>query len=133
MIFSKLISVLNFILSHPIGKKRKLNSLFRYINWQLRSKLFNKLIDIDFVNSLIITPNGSNSCESGTYYVGLVEFEQMSLILHYLRPKDLFYDVGANIGLYTLLSSGVTQAQSVCFEPSSQDFLTLKIILKKII
>ena len=55
----------------------------------------------------------------------------MSLILHYLRPKDLFYDVGANIGLYTLLSSGVTQAQSVCFEPSSQDFLTLKNNIEK--
>src|SRR5262245_23433594 len=34
----------------------------------------------------------------------------MAFTLHFLRPDDLFLDVGANIGSYTLLASGVRKA-----------------------
>jgi FkbM family methyltransferase len=41
----------------------------------------------------------------------------MAFVLHFLRPCDLFVDVGANVGSYTILASGVVRCQTVAFEP----------------
>jgi hypothetical protein len=40
-------------------------------------------------------------------YVGLQEFVDIMLTLHFLRKGDLFLDMGANVGSYTILASGV--------------------------
>ena len=54
---------------------------------------------------------------TGNIYAGLHEFADMAFTLHFLRPDDLFLDVGANIGSYTLLASGVCKARTISFEP----------------
>ena len=41
----------------------------------------------------------------------------MMVPLHFLREGDLFLDVGANIGSYTILASGVCRAKTWSFEP----------------
>ena len=41
----------------------------------------------------------------------------MLLPLHLLRPDDLFLDIGANVGTYTVLASGVCGARTYAFEP----------------
>ena len=51
-------------------------------------------------------------------YCGLNDFEDMSFLIHYLREDDLFVDVGANIGAYTVLASAAAGAKSYAFEPS---------------
>jgi hypothetical protein len=38
--------------------------------------------------------------------VGLFEFEEMAFVLHALRGDELFVDVGANVGIYTVLAAG---------------------------
>jgi hypothetical protein len=43
-------------------------------------------------------------------YPGVCEFEEMAFVLHYARPTDLFVDVGANIGAYTVLAAGASGA-----------------------
>ena len=59
---------------------------------------------------------------TGNYYCGLHEFEDMSFLLHYLRPQDLFVDVGANVGSYTILASGHSGCHSISFEPVPNTF-----------
>src|SRR5262249_44707905 len=49
--------------------------------------------------------------------VGLHEFADMAFILHALRPADLFLDVGANIGSYTVLAAGAVGCDCVSIEP----------------
>jgi FkbM family methyltransferase len=44
----------------------------------------------------------------------------MAFALHFLRPGDLFVDVGANVGSYTILASAVVGAQVLAFEPSEE-------------
>src|SRR6185503_10159883 len=56
---------------------------------------------------------------------GLCEFEEMCFVLHFLRPADIFADVGANVGAYTVLASGVAKARTVCFEPTPSTFVYL--------
>jgi FkbM family methyltransferase len=41
----------------------------------------------------------------------------MAFVLHFLRAGDLFADVGANVGSYTILASGVVGCCTVAFEP----------------
>ena len=45
------------------------------------------------------------------------EFADMAFVLHFLRPGDLFADVGANVGSYTILAPGVVGCRTVAFEP----------------
>jgi FkbM family methyltransferase len=54
---------------------------------------------------------------TGNIYVGLHEFSDMGFTLHFLRPPDVFADVGANVGSYTVLASGVCGAKSIAVEP----------------
>ncbi|KAA3652422.1 MAG: FkbM family methyltransferase [Proteobacteria bacterium] len=54
---------------------------------------------------------------SGNAYVGLMEYEDMAFLLHALRSDDVFVDVGANIGAYTILASKVVKSRAIAFEP----------------
>lgn len=45
--------------------------------------------------------------------------------MHFLRKEDLFIDVGANIGSYTILSSGHVGANTISVEPVPSTFKNL--------
>jgi FkbM family methyltransferase len=59
---------------------------------------------------------------TGNIYCGLHEFHDMAFVLHCLRRDDLFVDIGANIGSYTILASGVAGARTICAEPVPKTF-----------
>ncbi|HUB45944.1 MAG TPA: FkbM family methyltransferase [Acetobacteraceae bacterium] len=50
-------------------------------------------------------------------YNGLAEFSDMAFVLHALRPEDLFLDIGANVGVYTILASAAVGATTISVEP----------------
>ena len=54
---------------------------------------------------------------TGNIYCGLSDYQDMAFLLHYLRDDDLFVDVGANVGTYTVLASAVVGADTVAVEP----------------
>jgi FkbM family methyltransferase len=62
---------------------------------------------------------------TGNIYCGLHEFEDMALVLHALRPGDLFVDIGANIGSYTILAAGACGANVLAAEPVPSTFAQL--------
>jgi FkbM family methyltransferase len=41
----------------------------------------------------------------------------MGYLLHVVRQEDVFFDVGANVGSYTILACGATGAKGYSFEP----------------
>ncbi|MDB5285268.1 MAG: methyltransferase FkbM family [Mucilaginibacter sp.] len=43
---------------------------------------------------------------SGNYYFGMSERDVMPFVLHLLCPGNLFVDIGAIGGTYTILASG---------------------------
>jgi len=65
------------------------------------------------------------------YYLGLYEEASMHFLLRYLRPGDSFADVGANVGIYTVLAAGAAGARVHAFEPFSvaHDALTQNVSL----
>jgi FkbM family methyltransferase len=63
---------------------------------------------------------------TGNIYCGLHEFIDMMVALHFLREGDLFLDIGANIGSFTVLASGVRRASTWAFEPDPKTVRYLK-------
>jgi len=59
---------------------------------------------------------------TGNIYTGLHEFEEMSFVLHFLRKDDVMFDIGANIGSYTILAGAVVGAECFAFEPIPDTF-----------
>jgi FkbM family methyltransferase len=51
-------------------------------------------------------------------YCGINDYQDMSFLLHLLRPGELFVDVGANVGAYTVLASAVIGACTLACEPN---------------
>jgi FkbM family methyltransferase len=48
-----------------------------------------------------------------------MEWRDMPFVVDYLRRGDVFVDVGANIGVYSLLASTIPDVTILAFEPSS--------------
>jgi len=76
-------------------------------------------------NSILIVEKGMSGA-TGNVYTGLLEFEDMSFLLHVLRPGDLFADIGANVGVYTILAAKNAGANVVSFEPIPSTFHRLQ-------
>lgn len=120
-----ILPTLRFIATHPLSSKRPLRAFWRYLRWQMESRLWS---DIEFKwieGSKLIVRNGMTGA-TGNIYCGLHEFIDMAFLLHLLRPCDLFVDVGANIGSYTVLASAVCGARTVAVEPDPGTMQSLK-------
>lgn len=120
-----LTNTLSFILRHPLNRTRKFAALRRFVRWQLGSRLALGSVAVPFVDStrLLVRPGMTGATQN--VYCGLQEFEDMGFVLHALRPGDLFVDVGANIGSYTILAAGASGAHCLSFEPSPTTFVHL--------
>jgi FkbM family methyltransferase len=49
----------------------------------------------------------------------------MAFLLHILEPEQLLVDVGANVGVYTVLAAGAAKARCLSLEPSPDTFTQL--------
>ncbi len=89
----------------------------RFLRWQIGSRLLSAPVAVPFVEKSVLVVERSMTGATGNVYCGLHEFDDMAFALHFLRSDDLFVDVGANVGSYTVLASGVVGAKSICIEP----------------
>jgi FkbM family methyltransferase len=119
-------SVLRFIFLHPLTRKDKFSTFLRFLKWQLASRIFAYPVLWPYVGDTSLLVKRGMTGATGNIYTGLHEFEEMGFLLHLLRPGDLFGDIGANVGSYTILASGVSKAESVSVEPVTSTFINLK-------
>jgi FkbM family methyltransferase len=119
-----IINTFRFITSHPLNRNNKLGALLRWAGWQIRSRLASGPLVVNFVNEakLLVKPGMTGA--TGNIYCGLHEFEPMAFILHMLKD-DLFVDVGANIGSYTILAGAVIGTRCISIEPIPDTFENL--------
>lgn len=112
-----LLNTLKFITNHPLNQQRKIRAMTEFVKWQLGSRLVPGKVIFNWVNGsrLIVEPRETGV--TGNIYCGLHEFADMAYLLHFLTPEDLFIDVGANVGSYTILACAAKGAKGYCFEP----------------
>jgi FkbM family methyltransferase len=100
-----------------MNRDRRIPALVNFCKWQIASRLLPGPMLYDWVNgSKIIIRRGETGL-TGNLYCGLHEFADMGYLLHALDPEDLFVDVGANVGSYTILACAAVGARGYCFEP----------------
>lgn len=78
---------------------------------------------------LFIKPNIDNGLEKTIYYHGTYERGFAEFLKQNLKKGDIFIDVGANIGLFTLLSSKLVGnvGRILSFEPNPEIFEQLEV------
>lgn len=120
-----ILNTLKFIYNHPFNSQNKFGGLFRFLKWQINCRLNPYPILYPYTeNSKLIMWKGLTGA-TGNLYCGLMEFDDMGLLLHFLRDSDLFVDIGANIGAYTILASGEVGASTIAIEPIPSTFKNL--------
>ncbi|MQX37763.1 FkbM family methyltransferase [Roseospira navarrensis] len=120
-----LLRLLRATLRHPLNRGARVAALLRVLRWQVVSRLAPGPVALPFVNDTLLLARPGMTAATGNYYFGLMEPAEMGFVLHLLRADDLFVDVGANIGSYTVLAAGVAGARVIAIEPIASTFRAL--------
>jgi FkbM family methyltransferase len=121
-----LINILTYIGKHPLSGRHKLKAFVLLMRWQLTQWLMPYPVEYPFIGKTKLLIKKGMTGATGNIYTGLHEFADMGFLLHFLRKDDLFFDIGANVGSYTILASGCKGARSVSIEPVPSTFEWLK-------
>lgn len=120
------LKLFRYLMAHPLNRRSRFRGLLPIARWKIVTRLAPGCqFVMPFVNEakLAITPGRWGS--EANALCGLHEFSDMGFLLHLLRPADLFCDVGANIGAYTVLASAGIGAKSIAFEPIAASYAEL--------
>ncbi len=113
--------------SHPLNRKRKLISILNYFKLGLYMRINkNKMFVHPYIHDTKLLVGKKSTSSIMQYFNSLNDFEEMGLLLHFLTKDDIFVDVGANVGVYSILASGVAGAKSIAIEPSDETIEMLK-------
>ena len=120
-----LLNLGRLIASHPLTRDAQFRAWARFATWYIKARLNDEVI-VRWIGNQRLALRRGMSGASGNMYLGLHEFTGMMLVLHLLRKGDLFLDVGANAGSYTVLASGICGATTWAFEPDPEALQHLK-------
>ena len=125
-----LLQTLKFIVEHPLTRDQKITAMWRFVRWQVCSRLVRGAIEYSWIDGAKFLVKNGDTGFTGNIYTGLHEFSDMGFLLHFLRAEDLFVDVGANLGSYTVLASAVVRSRTYAFEPVAKTHARLTENLK---
>lgn len=117
---------LRSVWKHPLCVMRRWDMLYRFVKWHIAGRLAPGDIAVEWINETRFLSRPWHFGFSANVYCGLLEFNDMSFLLHALRPEDLFVDVGANRGSYTVLAGAAVGAQVISIEPVPETFENLQ-------
>jgi FkbM family methyltransferase len=120
-----LLNTLKYVTNHPLNKNQKAQAVCRFLKWQIGSRLLPGKVVYTWINGAKIIISPGETALTGNLYCGLYEFTDMAFLLHVLRKEDLFVDVGANVGSYTILACASVGARGYCIEPVPSTYLRL--------
>lgn len=120
---------MRYIATHPANRDRRVTALVVAAAWQASKRLTGQPWTLALPSGLRLRCHPHSTAASHAIYTrGLYDYDEMGFMEHYLRPGDSFIDVGANIGIYSLLAAGlVGPSGSVdSFEADPQVFAALQ-------
>lgn len=123
---SNLLKVPAYVWHHPENRHRKLRSMARLSGWQCWQRLVRRPIEIKLDSPLRQLANPPrlrcyphSMIASAVLYCGFNEHQDMHFANDFLADGDVFIDVGANIGVYSLLAAATPGVEIFAFEPSA--------------
>jgi FkbM family methyltransferase len=120
------VRLLNLVLNHPLNRPARFAALSRFARWQIAARLMPTKMALPYVERTFLFASKGMTAATANWYFGLYEQAEMGFALHLLRPGDLFVDVGANIGSFTVLAAGAVGARTLSAEPLPRTFRDLQ-------
>lgn len=124
-----ILDTIGHIVRHPFNRGHEITAIKRYLAWQIGTRTLGTPVVVPFVGNAKLVVSAGMAGATGSVYCGLHEFPRMCLTLHLLRAGDLFVDVGANVGLYSILAAE-TGANCIAFEPVTETFSHLGVNIR---
>lgn len=106
------------IWTHPENAHRRAKALGSYLTWQVWERTVRRPWTAELVPGRRIRCYPHAPISSAVIYYGLADASEMRFVLDLLGPGDVLFDVGANLGVYSVLATAVDGATAVAFEPN---------------
>jgi FkbM family methyltransferase len=106
------------IWSHPENRSRRFSALGSYLVWQVWERTVATPWTVTVVPGRKIRCYPHAPISSGVIYYRLADASEMRFVLDDLRAGDVLFDVGANLGLYSVLATSIDGVSAVAFEPN---------------
>lgn len=113
------------IYTHPLSNGRRIRALLAALRFRLRVLTTRTVQQVEWVDDCALYLKKGDYSLSANVYFGLSDFEEMGFLLHCARPGDVFVDVGANLGGWTILASGAIGCKTIAVEPVKDTFSRL--------
>jgi FkbM family methyltransferase len=113
--------VLLFVWRHPANERRQLQAMFRLARFQVRGRLFHRRSLARLGTRSSVWASVDRWEASKVAYANPPDHSEMLVWRHVLNPSDLFIDVGANIGSYSIWAAELG-AEVIAFEPADDTF-----------
>ncbi len=114
------------IWSHPENRGRRTRALAAYGAWQVWERTIRQPWTVKLTPTRRIRCHPHSPIASSVLYYRLPDPMEMRFLLRFLGAGDVFVDVGAHLGVYTVLASSVPGVRIVALEPSTSSFGRLR-------
>lgn len=119
--------IIRYIIVHPNNRQKQFLSLSKFFGWQLYKRITHRHLDIQLLQNIKLRCYPDSQSASAAIYCGLYDYHEMNFLLRYLRDEDSFLDIGANIGIYTLLAASKIKSGTIySFEALPTNYLRLE-------
>lgn len=120
-----LVAVGRYIWSHPANQHQRCRAILRGARFQVGARLFRRpaaarLGDHSKIWAVLHRPASTKAM-----YAHLPDYPEMAAWRRFLGDGDLFVDVGANVGIYSILAAELG-AESIAIEPAPDTFALLR-------
>jgi len=118
-------NILRFVWAHPANEDERVRALLRAVRFQARGRVFCRRTLAKLGERSTVWADLHRTAASKVVYANPPDHPEMLVWRRHLRPGDLFIDVGANVGSYSVWA-GELGAQVVAMEPATDTFALLQ-------
>ena len=120
------LDTIRWIVRHPLNRDRRSAALIRWAVQQVNAQILRRTRLVPFIDNTSLYVGRGLTTSNMQYYGGLGEPDVEGFLLHYLRPDDLFVDIGANVGVMSVLAAGAAGARTIACEPDPDNLVWLR-------
>ncbi len=113
----KLLLRYNIIKKHPLTKASISLAMLRYIYFNISQSIYPKPRIFKWISGLKFYAQKGDAGIVGNIYYKLMDYPDSMFLIDKLSKNDLFVDVGANLGHFSLLAAGISKAKVIAIEP----------------
>ncbi|WP_427875197.1 FkbM family methyltransferase [Flavobacterium sp. MMS24-S5] len=121
-IISKISHRVKAFKKHPMTKDEVGSALYRYLSFNLIQRVYPKERIYNFIGGMKFYAQKGEAGIVANIYYKLFDYEESIFVINNLKENDLFVDIGANVGHFSLLAAGMCKANVIAFEPIPQTF-----------